>query len=80
MAISTYLSIITLSVNELKAEWIKRENKTYVYVAYKRLTTNLKDTQTVSEEMVKKKKKICHANGNEKKTGIGIFILRQNRV
>ena len=77
MAISTYLSIITLSVNELKAEWIKRENKTYVYVAYKRLTTNLKDTQTVSEEMVKKKKKkICHANGNEKKTGIGIFILR----
>ena len=45
MAISTYLSIITLSVNGLKAEWIKRENKTYVYVAYKRLTTNLKDTQ-----------------------------------
>ena len=23
---------------------------------------------------------ICHANGNEKKAGIGIFILRQNRL
>ena len=79
MAISTYLSIITLSVNGLKAEWIKRENKTYVYIAYKRLTINLK-THTDCKWRDGKKKKICHANGNEKKAGIGIFILRQNRL
>ena len=48
MAITTYLSIITLNVNGLNAplkryrvtDWIK--NKTQLYVAYKRLTSNPK--------------------------------------
>ena len=47
LAISTYLSIITLNVNGLNvpnkrhkvAEWIK--NKTYFYAAYKRFTSEL---------------------------------------
>ena len=46
MAINTYLSIITLIINELNAP-IKRhsvadwEKKTHVYPAYKRLTSEL---------------------------------------
>ena len=60
-------------------EWIKRENKTYVLCCLQETHYKSKrHTQTVSEKMVKKK--ICYANGNEKKTGIGIFILKQNRV
>ena len=51
MAISTYLLIITLNVNELNApikryrvaEWIKKkENKTLQYTVYKSLTSGLK--------------------------------------
>ena len=48
MAISTYLSIITLNVNGLNAP-IKRhkvadwkKNRTHLYAAYKRLTSELK--------------------------------------
>ena len=49
MAISTYLSIITLSVNGLNApvkiyrvsEWIKK-NETHLDAAYKWLTSHLK--------------------------------------
>jgi len=50
MAVSTYLSIITLNVNGLNAsikrhrvvEWIKGGKKLLPYAAYKRLTSNLK--------------------------------------
>ena len=49
MAISTHLSIITLNVNGLTApierhraaDWIKKD-KNLLYVAYKRLTSELK--------------------------------------
>ena len=48
MAISSYLSIITLNVNRLNSpikrhkvtDWIK--NKTLLYIAHKRLTSELK--------------------------------------
>ena len=57
MAISTYLSIITLNVNGLNSpikrhrvvEWIKtnkQTKKTNIYAAYKRLISNLKKTLT----------------------------------
>ena len=49
IAIRTYLSVITLSVNGQNApikrhrvtKWIKK-NKTYLYATYKRLTSDLK--------------------------------------
>lgn len=67
MAISTYLSIITLSVNGLNApvkiyrvsEWIKK-NETHLDAAYKWLTSHLK-AQTASKGW----RKIFHANENE---------------
>ena len=47
IVVSLYLSIITLNVNELNAnircrlaDWIK--NKTHIYVAYKRLISDIK--------------------------------------
>ena len=48
MAIGTYISIITLNVNELNAptkrhslaEWI--QNKTHIHAVYKKPTSNLK--------------------------------------
>ena len=48
MAIRTYISIITLNVNGLNApmkdtEWLNEyKNKTHIYAAYKRLTSDLK--------------------------------------
>ena len=50
MAISTYLSIMTLYINILNAllkrhrvaKWIKKKNKTHLYAAYKRITSDLK--------------------------------------
>ena len=50
MAISIYLSIITLNVNGLKAptkgqrvaEWIFFKKKTHLYAPYERLTSELK--------------------------------------
>ena len=49
MAIRIYLSIITLNINELNApikryrvgKWMTK-NKTHLYAAYKRLTSELK--------------------------------------
>ena len=50
MAISTYLSIIYLNVNEINAsikrhrtvDCLKKKNKTHLYDAYKRFTSQLK--------------------------------------
>ena len=50
MAVSTYLSVITLTVNNLnasikkhrKAEMNGKKNKNYIYAAYNRLTSDLK--------------------------------------
>ena len=47
-----------------------KKNKTHIYAAYKRLTTD-KNTQRLKR---KGWKKIFHANGNQKKAGVTILI------
>ena len=52
-------------------EWVNRyENKTHLYAAYKRLTSDLKTPQTESEEM----QKGINANGNANKARVAILI------
>ena len=59
MAISRYISVISLNANGLNAsikrhqvaEWI--QNKTHIYAAYKRLTSDLKTHTKRSERMIK---------------------------
>ena len=76
MAISTYLSIITLNDDGLNApikrhsvaDWI---NNTHLYATYKRLTFRAKDTCKLK---VRGWKKIFYANGNLKKADIAILI------
>ena len=78
MAINTYLSIITLNVNGLNvpikrhrlADWILKKNKNLKYAAYKRLTLG----QRTHRLKMRGWKKIFHANGNDKETGIAILI------
>ena len=78
MAITTYLSLITLSVSELNAPikihrmagWIKKEKN--LSAANKRVTSDLK-THTHGLK-VKGWKKIFHANGNDKKLGVVILV------
>ena len=86
MAITTYLSIITLSVHGLNsliktqriAEWIKK-SKTHLYAAYKRLISEVRIFTEWSwwwdegEGM----EKIFYANRHEKKAGV---ILDQNKI
>ena len=77
MVIGTYISITTLNVNGLNAptkrhklaEWI--QNKTHIYAVYKRPTSDL---GTHTEWKWGDAKKIFHANGNQKKAGVAIFI------
>ena len=47
------------------------ENKTPIYVVYKRPTSKTRDTYRLK---VKGWKKIFHANGDQKKAGVIIFI------
>ena len=77
MAISTYLSIITLNVNGLNApfkrhrvgEWIHKQD---LYICCLQETHfRSKDTHRLK---VKGWKKLFHANGNQKKDGITILI------
>ena len=76
MATGSYLSIITLNVNGLKAptkrqrlvEWIK--NKTTIYAVFKSLISKQGNIQTESEGQGK----IFHAKGDQKKGGVAIFI------
>ena len=76
MAIGSYLSIITLNLNGLNAptkrqrlvEWIKK--KTPIYVVLQETHLETRDTHRLK---VKGWKKIFHANGDEKKTGIAIL-------
>ena len=75
MAIRTYVSIITLNVNGLKAptkrhrlaEWIQKQDP---YICC------LQETHFTSRNTCKLKvrewKKICHKNGNQKKAGVAI--------
>ena len=76
MVMGSYISIIALNVNGLKAptkrqrlaEWIK--NKTPIYAVYKRPTSK-QGTHTLK---VKGWKKVIHANGDQKKAGVVILI------
>ena len=79
MAMGSYLLIITLNVNELNAttkrqrlaEWIKKQD---LYICY------LQETQLKPRDIYRLKvkgwKKIFHANGDQKKAGVAILIIR----
>ena len=78
MAIRTYIAIITLNVNGLNtpnkrhglAEWIQKQDP---YICC------LQKTHFTSRDIYKLKvrgwKKIFHANGDQKKSGVAILIL-----
>ena len=78
METGPYLSIITLNVNGLNAptkrqglaEWIQKQDR---YICYLQ-ETHLKPRDTYKQK-VKGWKKIFHANGDQKKAGVAIFIL-----
>ena len=80
MATGSYLSIITLNVNGLNAptkrqrlaEWIRKQD---LYIRCLK-ETHLKTRDTHGLK-VKGWKKIFHANGDQKKAGIAIFILEK---
>ena len=77
MAMGSYLSIITLNVNGLNAptkrqtlaEWIQKQDPYMCFLQETHLET--RDTYRLK---VKGWKKIFHANGDEKKAGVAIFI------
>ena len=77
MAIGTYISIITLSVNGLNAptkrhrlaEWIQKQNP-YI-CCLKETHFRPKDTYRLK---VRRWRNIFHANGKQKKAGVAIFI------
>ena len=77
MAIGTYISIITLKINELNAptkrhilaEWIQKPDP---YIGcLKETHFRPKDTYRLK---VKGWKNIFHVNGKQKKTGVAMFI------
>ena len=77
MVIGTYISIITLNVNGLNAPTKKDtgllnryKNKTHIYAVYKRPTSDL---GTHTDWKWGDRKKIFHANGNQKKAGGAIL-------
>ena len=77
MTIGTYISIITLNVNGLNAptrryrltEWIQKQDP-YICCLQE---THLRP-QYICRLKVKGWKNIFHANGNQKKSGVAIFI------
>ena len=77
MATGSYLSIITLNVNELNvptkrrrlAEWIQTQDPCICCLQ----ETHLKTRDTYRLKM-KGCKKIFHANGDQKKAGVAILI------
>ena len=77
MVIGTYILIITLNVNGLNAptkrhrlgEWVQKQ---YPYI-YCLQETHFRPRDTYRLK-VRGWKKICHANGNQKKAGVAIFI------
>ena len=82
MAIETYISIITLSVNRLSAstkrhrlaEWIQKQDP---YICC------LQETHFRPQDKYRLKvrgwKNIFHTNGKQKKTGVAILISGKNR-
>ena len=77
MATGSYLSTITLNVNELNvptkrqrlAEWIQKQDPYIWYLQETHLKT--RDTHRLK---VKGWKKMFHTNGDQKKTGVAILI------
>ena len=77
MAITTYISIITLNVNGLNAptkrhrlaEWIQKQDPYICCLQETHFTS--RDTYKLK---VRGRKKIFHANGDQKKTGVAILI------
>ena len=78
MAISTYLSIVTLNMNRQNAlikshgvaGWIK--NKICLHIlCLQEIHLKSKDTQRLK---VRRWEKVFHENGNEKKAGIAVLI------
>ena len=77
MAIRTYVSIITLSVNGLNAptkrhrlpEWIQKQDPYICCLQEIHFTST-----DIYNLKVRGGKKIFHANGNQKKAGVGIHI------
>ena len=77
MVTGTYTSIITLTVNGLNAptkrhrlaEWIQKQDP-YIFCLQE---THFRPRDTYRLK-VKGWKKIFHASGNQKKTGVAIFI------
>ena len=77
MVIGTYISIITLNINELNAptkrhrlsEWVQKQG---LYICCLQETHfRLRDTYRLK---VRGWKKIFHATGNQKKAGVEILI------
>ena len=83
MAMGSYLSIITLSVNGLNAptkrqrlsEWIKKQDPYICCLQEAHLKTG--DTYGLK---VKGWKKMFHANRDQKKAGVAILISDKNRL
>ena len=82
MAIGTYISIITLHGNELNAptkrdklaEWMQKQDP---YMCCLQETPfRPKDSYILK---VRGRKNIFHANGKQKKAGVGILISEKNR-
>ena len=77
MARSTYLSIITLNVNGLNTS-IKRHRVAEQTQKQNLYLCGLQETHFRSKGTHRLKmrawKKVFHANGNEKKAGVAIFI------
>ena len=77
MVIGTYISIITLNINGLNApikrhrlaEWIQKQD---VYIGCLQ-ETHFRPRDTYRQK-VKGRKKIFHANGNQKKAGVAILV------
>ena len=77
MAISTYLSIITLNVNGLNAqikrhrlrEWIKKQDPSICYLQ----ETHLK-SKDIHRLKVKGWNNIFHTNNREKKAGVAVLV------
>ena len=77
MAIGTYISIITLNVNELNAptkrhrlaEWIQKQD---LYICCLQ-ETHFRPQDTYRLK-VRGQKNILHANGKQKKAGVAILI------
>ena len=83
MVTGTYLLITTLNINGINtptkrhrlAAWIQKQD---LYICYLQ-ETHFRPGDTYRLK-VRGWKKIFHANGNQKKAGVAIFISEKNRL